>query len=69
MSAPVVTIDAADAVEAAELLAFVESWLAQAGDDVASDFEAFAAPYTLTELRAELLALAASLGTSRMEQP
>lgn len=69
MSAPVVTIDAADAVEAAELLSVVESWLAQASDDVASDFDAFAAPYTLVELRAELLALAASLATSRTEQP
>jgi hypothetical protein len=68
MSGQVVTIDAADAIEAAELLSFVESWLAQAGESVTSDFEAFAWPYTLVELRAELLALAASLGASKMER-
>lgn len=64
----VVTIeDAADAIEAAEMLAFIESWLAQAGPCVTSDFDGFCAPYTLVELRAELIALAATLGTSKME--
>jgi hypothetical protein len=66
MSTHVVTIDAADAIEAAEMLCFVESWLAEAGSCVTSDFEAFAAPYPLVELRAELIALAASLGASTM---
>ena len=68
MNTHVVTIDAAAAIEAAELVAFVESWLAQAGDSVTSDFEAFAAPYTLVELRTELIALAASLGSATMER-
>jgi hypothetical protein len=68
MSTDVVIIDAADAIEAAELAAFVESWLAKAGPCVTSDFEAFAAPYTLVELRAELIALAASLGSATMER-
>ncbi|MFQ5517484.1 MAG: hypothetical protein ACE5E8_07900 [Acidimicrobiia bacterium] len=68
MSATIVTIDAADAIEIAELVAFVETWLAQAGPAVVEDFEGFAAPYTVLELRAELVALAASLGVSRMEQ-
>jgi hypothetical protein len=68
MSTDVVIIEAADAIEAAEMLSFVESWLAEAGPRVTADFEAFAAPYTLVELRAELITLAASLGTSRLEQ-
>ncbi len=68
MSTHVVTIDAADAIEAAEMLCFVESWLAQAGNSVTSDFEAFGAPYPLLELRAELIALAATLATSTMER-
>lgn len=68
MSTHVVTIDAADAIEAAEMLGFVESWLAQASQSVTSDFAAFAAPYTLVELRAELIALAASLGSATMER-
>lgn len=68
MNTHVVTIDAADAIEAAEMLAFIESWLAEAGPCVTSDFEAFAAPYTLVELRAELIALAATLGVSTMEE-
>ncbi len=68
MNTHVVTIDAADAIEAAELVAFVESWLAQADDSVTADFESFAASYTLVELRAELIALAASLGSATMER-
>ena len=68
MSRTIVTIDAADAIEAAELVAFVETWLAQAAPGVVADFEAFAAPYTVLELRAELIGFAASLGVSAMEQ-
>ncbi len=63
-----ITIDAADAIEAAELVAFIETWLAQAAPAVVADFETFAAPYTVLELRAELVGLAASLGASRTEQ-
>lgn len=68
MSTHVVTIDAADAIEAAEMLAFIESWLAQASQSVTEDFETFATPYPLLELRAELIALAASLGSATMER-
>lgn len=64
----IVTIDAADAIEAAELMSFIETWLAQAGPAVVADFETFAAPYTVLELRAELVGFAASLGASRTEQ-
>jgi len=49
-------------------VAFVESWLAQADDSVTADFESFAASYTLVELRGELIALAASLGSATMER-
>lgn len=52
MNTQVATIDSADAIEAAELVAFVESWLAQADRSVNSNFERLAAPYTLPELRA-----------------
>lgn len=68
MRGPSVTLDAADAIEAAELAAFIEAWLAHAGPAVADDFARYASPYSIVELRAELVALAASLGTSRMEQ-
>lgn len=68
MSADIVTIEAADAIEAGELVSFVESWLAQADESVIADFEAFASPYRFVELRAELVALAASLGASRVER-
>jgi len=68
MSTHVVTIDAADAIEAAEMLTFIESWLAQASNSVTEDFAAFCAPYPLVELRAELIALAASHGSATMER-
>jgi hypothetical protein len=64
----VVTIDVVDAIEAAEVVGFVEAWLAQADEGVVADFDRFAAPYTILELRAELVALAASLGVAEMEQ-
>lgn len=64
----VVTIDVVDAIEAAEVAGFVEAWLAQADEEVVADFAGFASPYTILELRAELVALAASLGSARMEQ-
>ncbi|MDQ6948942.1 MAG: hypothetical protein M3256_22450 [Actinomycetota bacterium] len=60
---PVVSIDQADAVELIGLLEFVESWLAQAGPAVGTDFARFVGPecehYPLTELRADLIAWAA----------
>jgi hypothetical protein len=64
----VVTIDVVDAIEAAELVGFVGTWLAHAGPAVVEDFTGFASPDTILELRAELVALAASLGSARMEQ-
>ncbi len=67
MNRAMVTIDTTDAIEIAEL-AFIETWLAQAAPAVVADFETFAAPYTVLELRAELVGLAASLGASRTEQ-
>lgn len=64
----VITIDVVDVVEAAELASFVKGWLAQAGPAVVEDFTAFASPYTIVELRAELVALAASLAVTEMGQ-
>lgn len=64
----VVTIDVVDAIEAAELVSFVEGWLAHSGPAVVEDFAAFASPYTIGELRAELVALAASLAVSETSQ-
>jgi hypothetical protein len=68
MNNAIVTIDVADAIEAAELVSFVETWLAHAGGAVGQDFAGFAAPYTILELRAELVALAASLAVSETGQ-
>ena len=64
----VVTIDVVDAIEAAEMVGFVETWLAQADEEVVADFDRFAAPYTILELRAELVALAASLAVAETSQ-
>ena len=63
-----ITIGATDAIEIAEPMPFVETWLAQAPPAVVGDFEAFASSYTALELRAELVAVAVSLGSSRMGQ-
>lgn len=53
------TLDAlVDAIETAELLTWIGWWLAQAPPAVAADFERWAWPYTLAELRADLLATA-----------
>jgi hypothetical protein len=64
----VITMDVVDVIEAAELVSFIEGWLAQAGPAVVEDFAAFASPYTILELRAELVALAASLAVSETSQ-
>jgi hypothetical protein len=64
----VVTIDVVDVIEAAELVSFVEGWLAHAGPAVVEDFAGFASPYTILELRAELVALAASLAVAETSQ-
>jgi hypothetical protein len=64
----VVTIDVVDAIEAAELVSFVEGWLAHSGPAVVEDFAGFASPYTILELRAGLVALAASLAVAETRQ-
>jgi hypothetical protein len=64
----VITMDVVDVIEAAELVSFIEGWLAHAGPAVVEDFAAFASPYTILELRAELVALAASLAVSETRQ-
>lgn len=68
MNRAIVAIDVVDAIEAAELVSFVETWLAHTGCAVVEDFAGFAGPYTILELRAELVALAASLGVSETGQ-
>ena len=64
MSTPTVTLDALDVIELAELLAWIETWLSQADETVAADFNRWAWPYTILELRADLLARAVSLSGS-----
>ena len=64
----VITMAVVDVIEAAELVSFIEGWLAHAGPAVVEDFAAFASPYTILELRAELVALAASLAVSETSQ-
>jgi hypothetical protein len=63
MSQPI-THDSVDVIQAAEALGFIDTWLAQAPPAVITDFERYAWPYTLDELRSDLAALTAKLGVT-----